>query len=250
MMPDMTGEGKIVEKPLLRVEKLCSGYGRKRVLNDITIQVREGDIVALLGPNGAGKSTLLKAIFGILRAWSGTIYLYDKPIHNRSPLQSVRDALSYVPQGSRVFFELTVDENLDVVGSAVLGGKHLCKRKQQMYDLFPALAQRRSVSAGRLSGGERQMLALAQSLIIHPRLLLLDEPSLGLAPQTVKTALSMIREINSQLGTTILLSEQNVTQALQIARRVYILRQGRIVLEAEPEQLSREILRKAFLGVE
>lgn len=233
---------------MLQVDNVYSGYGQKRVLNGVSIQVNEGEIVALIGANGAGKSTLLKTVFGLLRVWNGAIYLYGQPIHNRPPVANVLDGVSYVMQGSRVFNELTVDENLDLAGFLLSSRKTVAQRKQQMCELFPVLADRRFVAASRLSGGEKQMLALAQALMTQPRMLLLDEPSLGLSPQATRTALGAVQKLNAQLGTTVLVAEQNVVEVLAIAHRVYVLRQGVSVLESRPSDLTRETLRTAFLG--
>ena len=239
---------RIQDEPiLLTVENLCSGYGQKQVLNGVSLYVRQGEIVALLGPNGAGKSTLLKTVFGLLRAWNGSVRLNGKFIHNRHPARNVEDGLAYVPQGSRVFPDLTVDENLEIGGFILRSRKQVRERKEQVYQLFPALVERRYQLAGKLSGGEKQMLALGQALMTKPRLLLLDEPSLGLAPQLTREAIAAIQRLNAQFGTTIVLVEQNVTEALSIAHRVYVLRLGRVVLEARPQELTWESLRAAFL---
>jgi branched-chain amino acid transport system ATP-binding protein len=239
-----TGE----DKTLLRVEGLRSGYGQKQVLNGVSLHVNEGEIVALLGPNGAGKSTVLKTIFGLLRAWDGVVMWNGVAIQNRRPAQNVRDGLAYVPQGSRVFADLTVQENLEVGGFILRDRRQIQERMEQVFRLFPILAERHQQLAGKLSGGERQMLALGKALMTQPRLLLLDEPSLGLAPQVTREALNVIRQLNSELGTSILLVEQNVREALAIAHRVYVLRIGEVVLEARPQDLTLDILRSAFLG--
>lgn len=230
------------------MENLCSGYGQKQVLNNVSLYVKRGEILALLGPNGAGKSTLLKTAFGLLRAWSGSVRFDGKPIHNRHPTRNVQDGLAYVPQGSRVFLDLTVDENLDIGGFILRSREQARAQKERVYELFPDLAQRRSQLAGKLSGGEKQMLALGQAFMTEPRLLFLDEPSLGLAPQLTREAIAAIQRLNTELGTTILLVEQNINEALSIAHRIYVLRLGQVVLEAYPQELTREALRAAFLG--
>jgi branched-chain amino acid transport system ATP-binding protein len=235
-------------KTLLRVEGLRSGYGQKQVLNGVSLHVNEGEIVALLGPNGAGKSTVLKTIFGLLRAWEGVVMWNGVAIQNRRPAQNVRDGLAYVPQGSRVFADLTVQENLEVGGFILRDRWQIRECMEQVFRLFPILAERRQQLAGKLSGGERQMLALGKALMAQPRLLLLDEPSLGLAPQVTREALNIIKRLNSELGTAILLVEQNVREALTIAHRVYVLRVGEVVLEAQSHDLTLDILRSAFLG--
>jgi len=241
-------EDLTADRLLLRIEGLRTGYGPKQVLNDVSLHVHSTEIVALLGPNGAGKSTLLKTIFGLLRAWSGSVLLDSKPIHNRHPLHNVREGLAYVPQGSRVFSDLTVYENLEIGGFILHNRKLLREQMERAFQLFPILAERHHQMAGKLSGGERQMLALGQALMTEPRLLLLDEPSLGLAPQPTRDAIAAIQRLNTELKTTILLVEQNVVEALSIANWVYVLRLGRVVLQAQPKELTRETLRSAFLG--
>jgi branched-chain amino acid transport system ATP-binding protein len=171
---------------------LRSGYGQKQVLNGVSLHVNEGEIVALLGPNGAGKSTVLKTIFGLLRAWEGVVMWNGVAIQNRRPAQNVRDGLAYVPQGSRVFADLTVQENLEVGGFILRDRRQIQERMERVFCLFPILAERRQQLAGKLSGGERQMLALGKALMTQPRLLLLDEPSLGLAPQVTREVLNVI----------------------------------------------------------
>ncbi len=238
----------VLNSTLLSVQNLQSGYGQKQVLNGVSLQVHHGEIVALLGPNGAGKSTLLKAVFGLLRAWRGSIVFEGKPIHNRHPVRNVQDGLTYVPQGSRVFQDLTVQENLELAGFILRDRRVIQNRMERVLHLFPVLEERCSQLAGRLSGGEKQMLALGQALMTDPRLLLLDEPSLGLAPQAAHETIVAIQRLNNELGTAILLVEQNVAEAISIAHRVYVLRLGKVVLEAYPKDLTHEALRSAFLG--
>ncbi len=233
---------------LLVVRDLRSGYGQKRVLNGVSLDVKAGEVVALLGPNGAGKSTALKTIFGLLRAWEGVVMWNGIAIQNRHPAQNIRDGLVYVPQGSRVFADLTVQENLELGGFILRDRRQSQERMEKVFRLFPILAERRQQLAGKLSGGERQMLALGKALMTEPRLLLLDEPSLGLAPQVTREALGVIKQLNTESGTAILLVEQNVREALTIAHRVYVLRMGEVVLEARPQELTLDTLRNAFLG--
>jgi branched-chain amino acid transport system ATP-binding protein len=234
--------------PILIVRDLRSGYGHKRILNGVSLDVKAGEIVALLGPNGAGKSTLLKTIFGLLPAWEGVVRFNDTEIRNRRPEQNVREGLSYVPQGGRVFADLTVQENLELGGFVLRDKRQRRERVERVFHLFPILAERRQQLAGRLSGGERQMLALGRALMNEPRLLLLDEPSLGLAPQAVQETLATVKRLNTELGTAIMLVEQNVREALSIAHRVYVLRMGEVVLQAYSKELTLDALRKAFFG--
>ena len=234
--------------PILVVRDLRSGYGHRQVLNGVSLDVKAGEIVALLGPNGSGKSTLLKTIFGLLPAWDGVVAFNGTKIQNRRPEQNVREGLAYVPQGGRVFADLTVQENLELGGFVLRDKRQIRERMERVFHLFPILAERCKQLAGKLSGGERQMLALGRSLMIEPRLLLLDEPSLGLAPQVVQETMATIKRLNMELGTAIMLVEQNVREALSIAHRAYVLRMGEVVLQAHPQELTLDTLRKAFFG--
>ena len=233
---------------MLEIIELETGYDKKKVLNGVSIKIEKGEIVALIGPNGAGKSTVLKAVFGLLRTWGGKIIFEGKEIQNRKPSLNVKGGLSYVPQGSRVFDELTVLENLEV-GGYILDGKRELKLKiEDTFDSFPKLKERMHQSAGKLSGGEKQMLALGRALMLSPKLILLDEPSLGLAPKLAGDAIQAIKEINTKLKTTILIVEQNVKEVLNITDRVYGLKLGRLVFHGTPEDL-REVdkIRQIFL---
>lgn len=232
---------------LLEVRDLEAGYGRKPVLCGVSLVAERGEIVALVGPNGAGKSTLLKAIFGLVQTTAGTVEFLGKQIQNRRPSNNVRDGISFVLQGSRVFTELSVMENLEM-GGYPLPACDLGSRIEAVLTLFPALQTMRSRRASTLSAGEKQMLALARAFTLDPQLLLLDEPSLGLAPGAVHDVLQSLRDLNQRLGTGILLVEQNVREALRIADRVYALRLGRVVLHDQPQNLTPEVLRTAFLG--
>lgn len=233
---------------MLHVSELVAGYGKKPVLHGISLKVNPGEIVSLIGPNGAGKSTALKAIFGLVKVGSGAVQYNGKEIQNRKPSLNVRAGLNYIPQGSRVFTELTVLENLEVGGYILNGRRELEARIEELLHLFPLLRERKKQVAGSLSGGEKQMLALGRALILRPDLLLLDEPSLGLAPKLAKAAIAKIKEINKQIGTAILLVEQNVREALSISNRAYILKLGRIALEDTAENLLEEgNLQKVFL---
>jgi branched-chain amino acid transport system ATP-binding protein len=232
---------------LLAVRGLEAGYDKRPVLHGISVEMPPGDLVALVGPNGAGKSTLLKAIFGLVRASRGTIALGGRQIQNRNPSRNVRDGLSYVPQGSRVFTELSVRENLEV-GGHTLQAREVKDRVEEVLSFFPDLRPLQTRNAATLSTGEKQMLAMARALMLKPALLLADEPSLGLGPRLAHAALAHLRDLNHQSGTAILLVEQNVREALAIARHVYVLKLGRIVLADRPENLTHEALRQAFLS--
>jgi branched-chain amino acid transport system ATP-binding protein len=234
---------------MLQVSELVTGYGKKEVLHGISLEVTSGEIVTLIGPNGAGKSTALKAIFGLTKVERGYVLFKGEQIQNRRPSLHVRAGLNYVPQGGRVFTELTVLENLEVGGYILESREEFKDRVEQVFQLFPALKDRRNLVAGRLSGGERQMLALGRALILKPDLLLLDEPSLGLSPKLAKTAIRTIKEINEKLKTTVLMVEQNVREALSIANRVYLLKLGRIALhDTASNLLNKERLGEIFLS--
>ncbi len=214
---------------VLEASDLVSGYGRKQVLHGVSLSVEAGEIVALIGHNGAGKTTLLKTLFGLLPPRGGEVRYAGRPIAGRKPALNVRDGLSFVPQGHGIFTDLTVRENLELGGHTLREADP--ERLAAIYELFPILAERREQRAGTLSGGQQQMLALGLALMLRPRLLLLDEPSLGLAPILVQRVLGSVVEINRRFGTAVLLVEQNVKQALRIARRVYVMKVGQIALE-------------------
>ena len=232
---------------LLQIRDLEAGYDKKPVLHGVSLEMSPGEIVALLGPNGAGKSTLLKAIFGLVKATRGTITFRGREIQDRNPSDNVGDGLSYVLQGSRVFTELSVRENLEV-GGHMLPPNEVKARIEEVLLLFPDLRPLQRRNAATLSTGEKQMLAMARALMLKPTLLLADEPSLGLGPRLAHAALAHLRDLNQRSGTGILLVEQNVREALAVAQRVYVLRLGRIVLADKPENLGPEVLRQAFLG--
>jgi branched-chain amino acid transport system ATP-binding protein len=232
---------------LLEIRDLEAGYDKRPVLHGVSLEVSPGEIVALLGPNGAGKSTLLKAIFGLVKATRGAITYHSREIQNRNPSDNVRDGLSYVLQGSRVFTELSVRENLEV-GGHTLPPREVRARIEAVLSLFTDLGPLQTRNAATLSTGEKQMLAMARALMLKPDLLLADEPSLGLGPRLAHRALMHLRDLNGQFGTAILLVEQNVREALAVAQRVYVLKLGRIVLTDKPENLGPEVLRQAFLG--
>jgi len=232
---------------LLEVRDLEAGYDKRPVLHDVSVQVAPGEIVALVGPNGAGKSTLLKAVFGLVRATRGAVVFKGREIQNRNPSDNVKAGLSYILQGSRVFTELSVRENIEI-GGYVLPKRDARARVEEVLALFPALRPMLKRNAGNLSTGEKQMLAMARALMLKPSLLLADEPSLGLSPKLVHSALESLRELRDRSGTAILLVEQNVREAMTVAERMYVLRLGRIVLCDAPANLSTERLRQAFLA--
>ncbi|MGI6491287.1 MAG: ABC transporter ATP-binding protein [Pelotomaculum sp.] len=232
---------------LLSVENLSVSYGGIRALKGISFNVEEGEIVTLIGANGAGKSTTLKTICGLVRPQSGAITYQGTPLEKASPHQIVAKGISQVPEGRRVFTRLTVMENLEM-GAYTRNKNEQRQSLEQVFARFPRLQERKNQLAGTLSGGEQQMLAMGRALMSRPRLLLLDEPSMGLAPMLVREIFAIISEIN-QSGTTILLVEQNANMALSIARRAYVLETGSIVLSGSAAEMTRNPeVRKAYLG--
>ncbi len=233
---------------ILRVDGLVSGYGKKQVLRSVNLSVGRAEIVALIGHNGAGKSTVLKAIFGLLRAWEGHLSLDGHILKSPAPRELLRAGVAYVPQGNHVFAELTVHENLEMGGVTLESKSRVREGVERALEMFPALRTRLRQRAGTLSGGEKQMVALANALIVMPRLLLLDEPSLGLAPPLVSTALRRIAELNSGSGVAALIVEQKVREVLKIAKRVYVLRNGSMSFSGAAEVLRDDTkLREVYL---
>jgi len=222
---------------MLEIRDLETGYGKKQVLFGLSLEVGEGEVVALIGPNGAGKSTVLKAVCGLIPAWKGEIRFNGTPTNGSTPAQNVARGITFAPQGNRVFSDMTVMENLEI-GGYPLPRKEAKERIARVLDLFPALKERLRQDAGRLSGGEQQMLALARALVPKPRLLMLDEPSLGLAPNLVTTVLKRIAEISREAGVAILIVEQKVREVLEICNRVYSMKLGRIAFEGQAEELK------------
>ena len=225
------------------------------VLKGLSLEVKQGQIVALLGANGAGKSTTLKAISGLLKpddgeVTDGSITFLEKPIHNKDAENIVRAGIFQVMEGRRVFEHLTVEENLHAGAYTRRERRHLHQDIERVYEYFPRMLQRRHQQAGFLSGGEQQMLAIGRALMAEPKLMLLDEPSLGLAPLLVREIFDIIKRINVEQGTTILVVEQNATLALRIADYGYIMESGRVVLEGTPEMLkNNEDVKEFYLGL-
>ncbi len=235
---------------LLEVNDIHTYYGAIHALKGLSIHVDEGEIVTLIGANGAGKSTTLNTICGITPLRSGTIHLEGEQIHDLPAHEIVMRGVSQAPEGRRVFSRLTVTENLEM-GAFTRKDKDGIKRDMdRVFTLFPRLKERHRQVSGTLSGGEQQMLAIGRAMMANPRLLLLDEPSMGLAPLLVEAIFDTVREINAQ-GTTILLVEQNALMALSVAQRGYVLETGEIVLQDRASSLQEnEMVRKAYLGEE
>jgi branched-chain amino acid transport system ATP-binding protein len=236
-------------QPLLAVEHLTTRYGPIEAVRDVSIHVREGEIVGVLGPNGAGKSTILGSIMGLVHPSQGKIYFMGKDVTGFQPETMVRLGVGLVPEGRRLFKQLTVSDNLRL-GAATRKDKAAAKSDlDAMFELFPVLKERQNQLAGLLSGGEAQQLAIARTIMTAPRLLCLDEPSLGLAPKLVDAVFDLIKDLRKR-GYTILLVEQNALQVLEFADRAYILRTGKVQMDANAESLQdeRELL-KAYLGV-
>jgi len=233
---------------LLTIDIKEAGYGKKMILTDISIEIIPGKITAFVGPNGAGKSTLLKAIIGAVKILTGQILFEGNNITNRDVEKNVKNGISYVPQGNRIFMDLSVYENLEIGGYLIENKYQLKERIEKVLTIFPLLKEKLKHEAGNLSGGEKQQLALARALILQPEILLLDEPSLGLAPHLVNKAFETIKEINKNYETTILIVEQKVREVLKIADYVYALRMGKIVFNGTQEDiLQGDNLRQIFL---
>ena len=233
---------------ILEVERLNAGYGKVPILHDISFHVAEGEVVGIIGPNGAGKSTLLKNICGLQDAYSGAVRFLGRPIQALRAHTVSRQGMSYIPEGGRLFANMTVRENL-------LMGAYRSKRVlqegalEEVFELFPALSKRVEQLAKTLSGGEKQMLAIGRGLIARPKLVLLDEPSLGLAPNLVDSIYERL-VLLKQRGLTMLLVEQNTNYALEVSERAYVLENGRIVMEGSGQELSgNEHIKKHYLGL-
>ncbi len=233
---------------MLTINNINVNYGSIRAIKDVSFQVYQGEIVTLIGANGAGKTTILHTISGLLRAQSGEIIFKDQTVSSTEPHQLLKMGMAHVPEGRRVFSQMSVLENLELGAYTRKNKKEIEENISKVFERFPRLKERKKQLAGTLSGGEQQMLAIGRALMSKPKLLLLDEPSMGLAPILVKEIFNIIQEIN-QTGTTILLVEQNAHMALSIAHRAYVLETGKIVMEGKAESLlGNEQVKKAYLG--
>ncbi len=233
---------------MLELEGVDAGYKDLQVLWGVSLRVGEGELVALVGPNGAGKTTTLRIISGLLRPTAGSVRFHGRPLDREPPHRIVEMGISQVPEGGRIFTGMSVEENLELGAFTARARKEKAQSMKWVYQLFPRLEERKKQRAGTLSGGERQMLAIGRALMSRPSLLLLDEPSFGLAPLLVEQIFEMITEINRQ-GVAVLLVEQNVRAALELAQRAYVIENGRIVGEGSGDALlSFESVRSAYLG--
>ncbi|MBC2697029.1 MAG: ABC transporter ATP-binding protein [ANME-2 cluster archaeon] len=231
---------------MLKVENVNVSYGSVKILWDVDFHIGEGEIITIIGPNGAGKTTIVKTIMGLLKPTSGTIEFNGNPIHLAPTHKIVEDGIALVPEGRELFPRMTIMENLQM-------GAYTSDEKEDtlksVFNLFPRLEERQKQSAGTMSGGEQQMLAIARGLMSRPKLLILDEPSLGLAPIMVKTVFDIVKTLNSE-GVTVLLVEQNIHHALEASNRGYVLETGRITLEgSSSELLDNNHVKEAYLGM-
>ena len=233
---------------MLKVDGINVYYGNIHALHDVSFSVNEGEIVTLIGANGAGKTTILRTVSGIMQAKSGTISFNNEVISKMSANSIVKNGISQVPEGRRIFANLTVKENLEMGAYTRKDKENLKGDYEVVFSRFPRLKERIRQVAGTLSGGEQQMLAMGRALMAKPKLLLMDEPSMGLAPLFVKEIFAIIKDINKS-GTTVLLVEQNANMALSIANRAYVIETGRITLSGSAAELAKsEDVRKAYLG--
>lgn len=235
---------------MLELKRIQTYYGKIQALKDVSIRIAAGEIITLIGANGAGKSTTLMSICGIVPPRTGEVLFENEPIQRLSPDRIVARGICQVPEGRRIFPYLTVLENLDMGAFLRRDAPEVHRDVEYVFELFPILAERRHQPGGTLSGGEQQMLAISRALMARPRLLLLDEPSLGLAPLVVRRIFDIIRKVNTENRTTIFLVEQNANLALQVAHRGYVMENGRIIMQDRAaDLLANEDVRRAYLGI-
>lgn len=235
-------------RPLLKVENVEVSYGMINAIKGVSFEVKEGEIIALIGSNGAGKTTILHTITGLIAPKAGKIFFEGQDITKTPAHKIVGMGMAHVPEGRRIFQELTVLENLKLGAFLLRDKKQIARNMEYVYTHFPRLAERKSQVAGTLSGGEQQMLAMGRALMSNPKILLMDEPSMGLSPLLVSEIFNIIGEVSAD-GTTVLLVEQNAKKALSIADRAYVLETGKIALEGKaPDLMHDEKIKKAYLG--
>ncbi len=234
---------------MLELDKVSSGYGEVQILWDVSFQIKEKEIVSIIGPNGAGKTTLVKTIMGLLPAKAGTISFKGQPIQKLPPYEIAKKGITMIPEGREIFPRMTVEENLLLGAYTVKDKGAVNDAKEKAFQLFPVLKKKEKAQAQTLSGGEQQMLAICRSLMSNPQLLILDEPSLGLAPIVVEKVLDTVETINED-GVTIVLVEQNIRDSLGVADRGYVLEEGKIILEGESrELLGNSHIKEVYLGL-
>jgi branched-chain amino acid transport system ATP-binding protein len=234
---------------MLTIENVSASYGMVQILRDISFHVKEKEVVSIIGPNGAGKTTLVKTITGLLHPKSGAIRFKGENIEKLPPYEIVKKGITLIPEGREIFPRMTVEENLKLGAYTTNGKSKVKEAKERVYQIFPVLKKKEKALAQNLSGGEQQMLVICRSLMSNPHLLILDEPSLGLAPLIVEKVLDTVRKINEE-GVTILLVEQNIRDSLDIADRGYVLEQGKIILEGNSrELLCSNHIKEAYLGL-
>ena len=234
---------------MLEVEKVSAAYGMVQILWEVSFQIKQKEIVSIIGPNGAGKTTLVKTISGLLPATNGTILFKGEHIEKLRPYEIVKKGITLIPEGREIFPRMTVEENL-LLGAYTVNDKSKVKEsKERVYQIFPILKKKEKALAQTLSGGEQQMLVICRSLMSNPELLILDEPSLGLAPIIVEKVLDTVTKINED-GVTILLVEQNIRDSLEIAHRAYVLEEGKIIIEGEGRELLNDShIKEVYLGI-
>ncbi|MCP3888772.1 MAG: ABC transporter ATP-binding protein [Desulfobulbaceae bacterium] len=235
---------------MLKLENIQAGYGNILAIKNVSLEIKEGEIITLIGANGAGKSTTLMTISGVVSSRAGKIIFNGQEIQEKSSDEIVKMGVCQVPEGRHIFPQLTVQENLDM-GAFLRNDKEEIKKDlEYVFDLFPILAERKSQDGGNLSGGEQQMLAMSRALMARPQLLLLDEPSMGLAPLVIKQIFEIIKQINKASNTTIFLVEQNANQALHVADRGYVIENGEITISGDADELlTNSDIQKAYLGI-
>lgn len=235
---------------MLKLQNVQAGYGNILAIKDVSLEINEGEIITLIGANGAGKSTTLMTICGVVSCRNGSITFLEQEIHKKGPDEIVRMGICQVPEGRHIFPLLTVKENLDMGAFLRKDQQEIQKDMDYVFSLFPILAERKNQDGGTLSGGEQQMLAMSRALMARPKLLLLDEPSMGLAPLIIKQIFEIIRKINEESNATIFLVEQNANQALHIADRGYVMENGKITLSGTADELlANDDIQKAYLGI-
>jgi branched-chain amino acid transport system ATP-binding protein len=234
---------------MLEVQNVSAAYGMVQILRDVSFRVEDKEIVSIIGPNGAGKTTLVKTIMGFLKPQTGTVKFRGENIENLAAYEIVKKGLSMIPEGREIFPRMTVEENLMLGAYTIKDRVKLKETKERMYDIFPVLKKKEKAQAQTLSGGEQQMLVICRSLMSNPQMLILDEPSLGLAPIIVEKVLDTVRTINEE-GVTVLLVEQNIHDSLEVANRGYVLEEGKIILEGtSKELLSNSHIKEVYLGL-